>query len=97
MTNRDITTQETNRSTAPDRKNNVSASLRKLKTKLLRFQPATISHIEIISDHFRLISLSGDVVINSEWKPGQKVEIALSQDNYTLRTYTPYPGIERPG
>jgi NADPH-dependent ferric siderophore reductase len=59
------------------------------KTLLALFMKrATIVAIDDIGDRFRLIELEGAALRGVEWKPGQKVQIAMGSA-FVSRTYTP--------
>lgn len=49
---------------------------------------ATVVAIDDISDRFRLVTLEGPTLQGVEWKPGQKVQIAMGSA-FSSRTYTP--------
>jgi ferric-chelate reductase (NADPH) len=51
------------------------------------FSPAVVSEVKSLSDHFRLIELSGDRLKATNWIPGQMVQFHLG--NLTARAYTP--------
>jgi ferric-chelate reductase (NADPH) len=52
------------------------------------FRQATVSRVEVLSEHFRLITLAGARLKDVEWAPGQKIQIAVGGG--ANRTYTPF-------
>ena len=49
---------------------------------------ATVTANERLADRFHLITLEGDALKGVEWRPGQKVQIAMGSA-FLTRTYTP--------
>lgn len=49
---------------------------------------ATVTANERLADRFHLITLEGDALKSVEWRPGQKVQIAMGSA-FVTRTYTP--------
>jgi hypothetical protein len=48
----------------------------------------TISAVDPIGDHFRLITLEGPALKGVAWTPGQKLQVAMAA-SFVARTYTP--------
>jgi len=51
-------------------------------------RPASVTAVETLSPHFRLVDLEGDALRAVDWAPGQKVQVAMGS-GLTARTYTP--------
>jgi NADPH-dependent ferric siderophore reductase len=51
------------------------------------FNSAVMSDVKNLSDHFRLVEISGDSLKGATWIPGQMVQFHLG--NLTARAYTP--------
>ncbi len=59
-------------------------------TRLLEkwfFREATVTKVQVMSQHFRLITLAGEDLRGVAWVPGQKVQINVGGD--AVRTFTP--------
>lgn len=56
--------------------------------KRLLMHPARVVSVEILSEHFRLISLQGDALKTLEWIPGQQIQVTTGA-GLEARTYTP--------
>jgi len=50
-------------------------------------EPAQVKSVEVVSEHFRLITLESPAFRQSLWKPGEKIQINTGEWN--VRTYTP--------
>lgn len=48
---------------------------------------ATVTRVQVLSEHFRRFTLSGDALRDVRWTPGQKVQVAVG--GWAYRTYTP--------
>jgi len=51
-------------------------------------RPASVTAVETLSPHFRLVDLEGDALRDVAWAVGQKVQVAMGS-GLTARTYTP--------
>ena len=62
----------------------------RLTTLLTRWflRQATASKVEVLSEHFRLITLAGAKLKDVQWAPGQKIQIVVGGGGAN-RTYTP--------
>jgi NADPH-dependent ferric siderophore reductase len=60
-----------------------------IKNALLKFQTlqATVVDVHQPADRFRLITLEGEALKNTQWRPGQKIQLRLG--GFKARTYTP--------
>lgn len=51
-------------------------------------RPASVTAVETLSPHFRLVDLDGEALRDVAWAVGQKVQVAMGS-GLTARTYTP--------
>lgn len=54
----------------------------------LWMKPVIVTANERLADRFHLITLAGDLLKDTRWRPGQKVQIAMGSA-FVTRTYTP--------
>ncbi|MCW5626609.1 MAG: siderophore-interacting protein, partial [Burkholderiales bacterium] len=50
-------------------------------------RPAVVSDVQVLTAHFRLITLQGDALKGADWVPGQKVQMQFG--GFVSRTFTP--------
>ena len=53
----------------------------------LFMRTARVAEVQVLSPHFRLITLAGDALKGVNWVPGQKIQVAMQ--GLATRTYTP--------
>ncbi|MGH6615396.1 siderophore-interacting protein [Sphingomonas sp.] len=77
---------------------NSAASPGRIERALIRLlmRPSTVTAVEVLSPHFRLVDLAGDALRGVAWSPGQKLQIMLNGLR-TARTYTPICWDEQEG
>lgn len=50
-------------------------------------QTVQISSVEVISEHFRMITMQSESLMKAAWAPGEKIQINVG--DWNVRTYTP--------
>lgn len=71
----------------PDERHGTLPAIGRTLRKFLLYE-AAVSDVEELSEHYRLVGLSGDALRDRDWLPGHQIQIGVAP-GLVNRTYTP--------